>query len=82
MEVSGSLTRYDAQVGVCAGTGTAGVLRQTAVRGRIRRLDPADLQRSRGQDDHSAVGVKGQRQVLPVLLPAHHGHGLARHLTA
>lgn len=77
-----SVTWEHPQLGVRSGPGTARVVSQTAVRGRVRRLDAADLQRAGRQRCQAGVGVKGQREVLPVLLPPDDGSWVARDLTA
>ncbi len=77
-----SVTWEHSELGICPRPGAAGVVSQTAVRGGIRWLDAADLQRAGWQYRQAGVKVKDQWQVLPVLLPADDGRRVARDLTA
>lgn len=77
-----SVTWEHPQLRVRPCPGTARVVSQTAVCGRVRWLDAADLQRAGWQRCQAGVRVKGQREVLPVLLPPDDGSWVARDLTA
>lgn len=66
---------------VTARPGTAGVVGQTPVRGRVRRLDPAELQGAGRQRRQPGVRVKGHWKVLPVLLPPDDGRRVTGDLT-
>lgn len=70
------------ELGVRPCPGAARVIGQTAVRGRVRRLDAADLQQARRQCCQAGLRVQGQWEVLPVFLPADHRRRVARDLTA
>lgn len=78
----GSVTWEHSELGVRPRPGAARVVGQAAIRGRVRWLDAADLQRARRQHRQAGVGVKGLRQVLSVLLPADDRRRVARDLAA
>lgn len=77
-----SVTWEHPQLRVRSCPGTARVVSQTAVCGWVRWLDAADLQRAGWQCCQAGVRVKGQREVLPVLLPPDDGSWVAWDLTA
>lgn len=66
---------------VTARPGTAGVVGQTPVRGRVRWLDAAELQGAGRQRRQPGVRVKGHWKVLPVLLPPDDGRRVPGDLT-
>lgn len=75
-------TWENSEFGVRPGSGAARVVGQAAVRRRIRRLDPAHLQRPGRQNRQPGLGLEAERQVLPVLLPADDGPRVAGDLAA
>lgn len=76
------VTWENPQFCVAARPGTARVVGQTPVRGRVRWLDTADLQGARWQRRQPGVWVKGQWEVLPVFLPADDGRRVTRDLAS